>query len=700
MTAARLIGRFVLWFGAALLAVSPVAALDDVLLTDAGVLLGADLSGQSGEASFLMGQTLESKGALGLSSSLFLSANTPLDMTGVTPGLWLSGFRPSLLQGDPRYMQRLVEDTKFGLALDNRLKWQNDKLSLSGFWTMVGSEFEPPKGTDDNGLSKLRGMETHGYAMSFRPTQGLELKREYTHLGNGLEGDKKFGQQTDATVTALTYQHGGTSFSHTISQNEMVWVLRGTQAQQVQRATQFSQQFELDGRPGKASFQRLRTEQSVPGRPALVTGANLLSGDLAITPDLTLAAEHLDNILGHQTTFEQTHFTLTSKKLKGAGLGYHITEATPKSGKVTAEGFTVVLPAVQLLGVTVGGEYAHAGPEIPTTKKAEHMQVTASAAPLKGLTLSTDYQAAQLDRPEAMRGDMVLDATYALTPRLNLALHNTTSKSGEQKQAQVTQVQISRAAPKTGGLTANATFTQAESRGGAPVQTTQMRAAYVVPNLLAIGGSCVQVGEQKPALRTELTLTPAKGIALTGLCAYQQDRPGELRAQVAADLTRDLKAVASYASNYLDATHGCVAQGDTFDLALDWAPTERLKVKAGLRATDTDRAFAGGVGPRLEVKGSFSKTDDLTLIYLPARAAVIGSDPVPFSVGIEDLPKKALTATRAASYLLRYTNVIDQEHLFVAYVQGGEMRLDQAEVKPGVNPFSDKKVWVELRTKF
>ncbi|MFQ6132980.1 MAG: hypothetical protein ACE5R4_13145 [Armatimonadota bacterium] len=699
-TAARVSGRLLLWCGLLALAVSPAAALEDLLLTDAGVLLGSDINPKTGQASFLMGETVETKGALGLSSSLLLLADTPLDMTGVTPGLWLAGFRPSALQGDPRSLQRLIDDTTFGLALDNRLKWETDKLSLSGFWTVVGSHFKPPKGSDDKGLSKLRGMETHGYSLTFTPTEGLTLKREFTHLKNGRQGHKTFGQETDTTVTSLSFQRGGTSFSHTVTESDMVWVIRGTQAHQVQRNTQLSHEFDLAGRPGKASFQRVRTEQSAPGQPTQVSGTNLLNGELAITADLTLAAQHLDNIRGRETTFEQTHVSLTSKKLNGASVGYHVTQAKPGSGKVSAEGFTATMPPLTVAGVQVGGEYAHAGPEIPTKKKAERAHVAASTAPLKGLKLSTDYQAAQLDSPGNVREDIVLDASYAVNPRVSLGLHNTTSKKGDEQQSEVTQVRLARAAPESGGLTANATVTQAQARGQQPVLTRQMQAAYVIPDLLQIGGSYIRAGEGKPSLRAEMTLTPAKGIALTGMYAHHKDRPGELRAQVAADVAPKVKAVASYASDYFDGTHGRVDQGDTVDLALEWAPTEELNVKAGVRATDTQRAFAGGVGPRLEVKGSFSETDDLTLIYLPERAATIGGKAVPFSAGIEDLPKKALTATRAASYLLRYTNIIDEEHLFVAYVQGGDMRLDQAEVKPGVNPFTDKKVWLELRTKF
>ncbi len=687
----------------------------DAPLSDTGVLLGmeetfgglpilfsTDLTGQSGETSFLLGTTVGTEGPLSASTSLMLSGRAPLYTHGLTPGLWLSGYRPSPLETKSLAdVEAMLEQMTFGLALDNRLGYETDRLKVSGFWTMVGSQFRAPNGTDDGGLSKLRGHQTFGYGLALMPIEGLELKHDYSQLQNRLQGHKNFGQVTETTVTGISYARGGTQFSHTVTRNDLAWATRRLRSADATHLTQVSQEFKFLGQAARVAFERLRKEQAANGQRAQETGHNLYSALLPINEDITVSAARKETVQGGNVAAARTDVMVSSKELGGASVGYHVVDLGPRAKRPQVSGFTVGLPQQAVWGerLEFSGEYAHAGPEIPTPKTSERLHAAAAAAPIEGLNVSADYLATGLDREGKVREDTVFDASYAVLPKLFFNLHRTQTQQAERMQSAVTSYSLSRPAAEEGGLSATATYTTARAPGGEPVATKQLRAAYTAPQQYEIAGTIMQSGDQEPSFRAEFSAGPFDGYSFAASYMRQQPRPDEIRAQVVADLG-DLKATASYARNYFDGTHGRTSAGETFDVAVDWQVTKDLKMTAGLRTTDTTRAFAGGVGPRLELKGKLSEHDDLALAYVPERSVLVGSDLVAFSTGIEDLPKKASLATERASYLLSYTNIVDADHLFTAYFRGGEKRLDSAEIKPGVDPFGDKQVWVEMRTTF
>ncbi|MFQ5810852.1 MAG: hypothetical protein ACE5JM_14645, partial [Armatimonadota bacterium] len=70
-----------------------------------------------------------------------------------------------------------------------------------------------------------------------------------------------------------------------------------------------------------------------------------------------------------------------------------------------------------------------------------------------------------------------------------------------------------------------------------------------------------------------------------------------------------------------------------------------------------------------------------------------------FAAGAHDI-KKGIKAASDASYILRYTKIVDADNLLVAYFRTGSVRMDHGMDSDAGNPFADKSAWLEYRTTF
>lgn len=464
-----------------------------------------------------------------------------------------------------------------------------------------------------------------------------------------------------------------TSIKHLVTEKPTGSTGAGNPGDLGKTLTALQQGFSFQGRAAKFSLSR---EESVKwakaGDPSetVVNNAHL---DLPLTPALSVAADHKTTAKGSAPKVTQRTVRLTpvgESRLKGSWLEFQTLDQGGESSwdqtRLTLHSQTVKLP----LESTLQGEFTKIGRGGFGAHDQSKLQLAATSNPIEPLKINATY----VSDDHSGNGHKVetkLNAAYDINDAMSLQFARNSSQHNGEMSKQRTALTLKADPGKEGGLAIQASHIRAEQKGK----------------------------EIDPETALQLTYDLDSGAQARALYKHRASGTNEYGAQMAFDLG-PVKTTASYIANGYDKARKKQDMGNTFDLHCDWEIKKGLQLTTGLRTSSAARIFAGGIGPRLQLKGQLSQHEELMVGYAPAGAALKGKNSyMDFAAGAHDI-KKNIKGAADASYILRYTKIVDADNLLVAYFRTGAVRMDNGMDKASGNPFADKSAWLEYRTSF
>jgi len=634
---------------------------------------------QSGTGLAAGGHTFRAPGVLPLESTVIYSAKVSGEaMSQLSPGLRLAGARGPLFASQPTEIPELLSATEFGLAFSNKLNLTTGGLTLSGEWTKVDAEFDRGATTDKN-IKSLVGKMKQAYGINYQLADGFTLSRNFSRLTNQKPGSK-LGEATEHTTTGLKFAPGGGNTSLSFLVDETTTELaRADRAggRRLMDAT-LNRTFGWGGKDVTLSLSHQALEKwgNSGGKKAekiptlalgFTRGEN--KGDKKKGADVTTSFSIARDNSPKET---QRSITLTptgDSMFKGAQLYLQTREKAGEHGFDTTtlklRSHDIALPFSTMLK----GDLTKMNTDGAAPHQLDALHFSATSKPMDRLSITTDY----LDSDDSDKGRGVkskIAAQYAVSELVSLNLKRDTQKHDGELRKQQTALTLARNPSREGGLGLAASYTTRRQQG---------------KNI-------------DPETALQLTYGHEEGLHATGLYKHRQAGPDEYGAQVAFSIGQ-IQTTAAYVVNGFDAKRKTQDAGNTFDLHCDWEIKKGLQLTGGLRASSAARVFAGGIGPRMLLKGKLSKNEELVVGYLPEDAGLKGKDFMAFAPGAHDIDKK-VKGTTDASYILRYTKIVSQDNLLVAYFRTGSVRMDSGMDKTAGDPFAEKSAWLEYRTTF
>jgi hypothetical protein len=469
------------------------------------------------------------------------------------------------------------------------------------------------------------------------------------------------------------HDHTWTSISHVVSEKHTGSTGAHNARDVGQTHSALEHGFSFHGRAAKLHFSRTENATWVKQAEAsenTVTNAHI---DLPITPALSVAADHEATQKGSapEVTQRTVRLSPTQKsKLHGSWMEFQSLEQGGErpwdQSKLALHSQTVALP----FNTTLQGEYTRISRDGTGACDQSVLNLTASTTPVERLQVSANY----LSDDHSVSGHKVetnLDASYDINEAMSLQFSRNSSEHDGELQKQQTALTLKCDPGKEGGLGIAASYTAAEHKGKQIDPETALQVSYDLDD----------------------------GLQTRALYKHRPSGSNEYGAEVAFDMG-PMKTTASYIVNGFDGSRKTQDFGNTLDLHCDWEIKKGLQLSTGLRTSSAGRIFAGGVGPRLLLTGKLSKHEELMVGYVPGGSALTDRDHyMPFAPGAHDI-KKDINSVSDAACILRYTKIVDQDNLLVAYFRTGSVRLDHGMDKAAGDPFAEKSAWLEFRSTF
>ncbi len=514
-------------------------------------------------------------------------------------------------------------------------------------------------------------------------------KTEFAHKFGWDGKDAKFSflqQQVDKWAVAsktpkrgiptlaLAFERGKTSIRHTVEEKATGSTAGHNANDLVKTLTEFKQGFTFGGRDAQVRFARQEDVKWGEDDEANTTTTKTVHLDLPVTAALKVAADHKTSARGDSPEVTQRTLTLTHSKFKGAQLQFQTADQSGENGfdttRLSLKSHNLALP----FNTTLKGDFLKIDTDGAKPHQQAKLHFNATSKPTARLEIKADY----LNIDDSNKGEAVatkIDASYAVNDRVSLKLNRMKKEHDGQLKSGVTALTLHRKPSEKGGLDVVGGYTKREAHDK----------------------------DIDPETFVQLACGAEEGIQARALYKHRNAAPDEYQTQVAFNLGR-IRTTAFYTLNGFDAKRKKQDAGDTFDLNFDWQIRKGLELSTGLRASSAERVFAGGIGPRLQLKGKLSKNEELMVGYLPSQSALKEKkgEPttyLPFAPGVHDIAKN-IKGTADQSYVLRYTKIVDQDNLIVAYFRTGSTRMDSGMDSDSGDPFADKSAWLEYRSTF
>jgi hypothetical protein len=528
-----------------------------------------------------------------------------------------------------------------------------------------GSTGDYDKGDSVETLTQL----SHNFSWGGQDAKFSFTQRDLERWGAVKAEEAKKGIET----FGLSFERADTTISHTVTDKVKGSTGDYSSGDSNSVVTQFGQGFKFRGEKAQFTYTRARDSKWGNEDDPSATTTSTVDLMLPVTQRLKLTGRHETSV--RDSDAEKTYRRLVlnpvgDSKFKGSKLTYETTEQGGArafgESVMTLNSQTVALP----FETKLQGNFIRTARDGSGAYDRAQLSLTASSKPIEALTLNANYSS-DAHSDDGKAANTSLKATYALTELVSVNMDRTREEHDGELMKGNTSLTLARKAAHEGGLGVEVGYSKREQHGK----------------------------EIDPETLLKFTHGSEDGLYTTALYKHRSAGPDEYGAQLAFSAGA-IRTTASYTVNGFDAARKTQDPGSTFDLHADWKIKEGLELTTGMRISSAARLFAGGIGPRLMLKGKLSKNEELMVGYVPTASALKDKNTATdFTAGAQDI-KKDIEGTSASSCIVRYTKIVDADHLLVAYFRTGALRLDNGMDNGSGNPFADKSAWLEVRTSF